>query len=152
MSPTESAPSQTGRVAVFKFLCESIGQQDTCNGRDTSLAGFMIEFQIFDDDGMLVDTITVTLGENANGEGNTGGGSQGRIVSDPLPIGTYTVCEVPFAFNDEGDRVPLDAEPRPEAGNGGSTGGQQEQTGENCITVTITAGTAELKFLDESSR
>ena len=151
-APDATNPSETGLVAIFKTLCDSIGQQDTCNGRDTSLDGYMIDFEIFagtDTTGTPVEIVTVTLSENANGEGNTGNGSQGRALSGELPIGTYTVCEVEFAYNAGGDMVPLDAQPRPEAGNGGSTGGQQTQSGDNCITVTLTAGTAELKFLDE---
>ncbi len=149
---TDGNPSETGNIAVFKFLCEDIGQQDTCNGRDTSLAGFTIDFQIFAGEGTegdLVETVTVTLGENAGGGGNTGGGSQGRIVSGDLPVGTFTVCEVEVAIGPNGEEVPLEAFPRPTAGEGGSTGGtNQEQLGENCIVVDLTPGTAELKFLD----
>lgn len=143
----------TGSIAVFKTMCESIGQQDTCNGRDTSLDGWMVDFEIYAGEGTegeLVETITVTLGENAEGEGNTGDGSQGRIVSGELEAGTYTVCEVPVAYNDAGDEVSLDAVPRPEAGDGGSTGGGQDLLeGTDCVVVEVTAsGTAEVKFLD----
>lgn len=145
-------PSETGTISVFKTLVNDIGQQDTPQNRDTSLAGFEIDFLVFAGEtntGTPVDTITVTLGENANGEGNVGNGSEGRATSTELPVGTFTVCEVEVARGPNGEMVPLDAEPRPEAGNGGSTGGQQEQTFENCITVEITAGNAELQFLDE---
>ena len=150
----DGGPSDDGEIAVFKTLCDDIGQQDTCMGRDTSLDGFEIDFLVFegeDNTGPLVQTITVTLGENENGGGNLGNGSMGRAVGEPLPAGdTFTVCEVEEARNPEtGEVVLLDAEPRPEAGNGGSTGGQQTQFGENCITVELTDGTAELKFLDE---
>ncbi len=146
-------PSETGTISVFKTLVNDIGQQDTPQNRDTSLAGFEIDFLVFAGEtntGTPVDTITVTLGENANGGGNVGNGSEGRATSTELPVGTFTVCEVEVARGPNGEQVPLDAEPRPEAGNGGSTGGQQqEQTFENCITVEITAGNAELQFLDE---
>ncbi len=145
-------PSETGTISVFKTLVDDIGQQDTPMGRDTSLAGFEIDFLVFAGEtntGTPVDTITVTLGENANGEGNVGNGSEGRATSIELEVGTFTVCEVEVARGPNGEEVLLDAEPRPEAGNGGSTGGQQEQTFENCITVEITAGNAELQFLDE---
>lgn len=144
--------AETGQIAVFKTLCETIGQQDTCNGRDDLLAGYMVDFNIYAGTGTgsePVETVTVTLGENAGGGGNTGAGSQGRIVSSELPLGTYTVCEVEVAYNSEGDEVFLEAFPRPTASQGGSTGGtNQEQFGEDCILVELTPGTAELKFLD----
>jgi uncharacterized repeat protein (TIGR01451 family) len=142
--------ADTGNIAVFKMLCDSIGQQDTCNGRDTSLDGYTIDFQVFagadTNTGTPIETITVTLSENAEGQGNTGNGSQGRSVSGDLLIGTYTVCEVEVATSPDGQTtVPLDAEPRPDESTGGAN---QQEFGGNCITVTITAGTAELKFLD----
>jgi prealbumin domain-containing protein len=142
-----------GTIAIFKTMCASIGQQDTCNGRDTSLAGYHIDYTITDTaTQQLVTTITVTLGENAGGGGNTGGGSQGRIESDPLPVAQYKVCEAPdgapIAYLEGEEDVLLDALPRPESGNGGSTGGPQTQEGD-CIVVTITTGTSELKFLDQ---
>jgi hypothetical protein len=148
---------ESGLIGIFKTMCESIGQQDTCNGRDTSLDGYMIDFEIragAGADGELIETATVTLNENAEGEGNTGNGSQGRVLSGDLEPGTYTVCEIPVAYLlDEGgnviDEVDLEAVPRPEAGNGGSTGGNQEQIpGTDCVVVEVTAGTAEVKFLD----
>jgi len=145
-----------GQIAVFKTVCESIGQQDTCNGRDTSLDDHLVDFDIYagtGTEGQLVETVSVTLGENAGGGGNVGDGSQGRIVSGELAPGTYTVCEIPVAYLLEGDQVihtvDLDAIPRPEPGNGGSTGGQQTQFGDDCVVVEVTAsGTAEVKFLD----
>lgn len=70
--------------------------------------------------------ITVTLGENADGGGNTGSGSQGRSVGAPAT----------------GEEVQLDSETWP----GGSSGGaNQQQFGDDCITVELTPGTAELK-------
>ena len=141
-----------GTIAIFKTMCESIGQQDTCNGRDDSLEGYHIDYSVTNTETQAETTITVTLGENAGGGGNTGGGSQGRIESDPLPVGTYRVCEAPedapIAYLEGEDDVPLDALPRPESGNGGSTGGPQTQDGD-CIVVTITTGTSELKFLNQ---
>lgn len=144
---------ETGQIAIFKTMCESIGEQDVCNGRDTSLDGWMVDFDIYAGDtpeGDPMDTVTVTLGLNANGEGNLGNGSQGRILSGDLEVGTYTVCEIPVAYDGEGNEVNLDAVPRPEAGNGGSTGGGQDQIdGTDCVVVEVTAsGTAEVKFLD----
>ncbi len=149
----ECNPSETGKIAIFKFMCIDIGQQDTCNGRDTSLDGYSIDFLVHpgDDNSQApVETITVTLSENHLGEGNTGNGSQGRSEGGLLPVGTYTVCEIPIAYKEGKDDVPLSVTPRPEASNGGSTGGtNQTQYGTDCITVEMTPGTAELKFLDQ---
>ena len=151
--PASAGEAPVGTIAIFKTMCASIGQQDTCNGRDTSLEGYHIDYTVTNTaTQQLVTTITVTLGENAGGGGNTGGGSQGRIESDPLPVATYRVCEAPeaapIAYLEGEDDVPLDALPRPEPGNGGSTGGPQTQDG-NCIVVTITTGKSELKFLNQ---
>lgn len=148
--PTAAGEVASGTIAIFKTMCESIGKQDVCNGRDTSLDGWHIDYTVQNDEDEVVQTITVTLGENAQDTGNTGGGSQGRNEGEPLPVGTYLVCEIPVAYNDADprDEVPLDVLPRPEPGNGGSSGGAQEQIG-SCILVTITTGTSELKFLDQ---
>ncbi|MDA8219727.1 MAG: hypothetical protein M0Z94_19180 [Dehalococcoidales bacterium] len=154
-TPTDSpgdTPSEHGNIAVFKFICDQIGQQDTCNGRDTSLDDYMVDFEVHQGStagGEVVQTITVTLNENAQGQGNTGNGSQGRAEGGALDVGTYTVCEIPFAYKGQ-ERVPLFVEPRPDAGAGGSSGGtNQEQVGSDCIKVQLTPGTAELKFLDQ---
>ena len=154
MPALAGAEASKGSIAIFKTMCDSIGKQDVCNGRDTSLDGYSIDYTVQEGDaqGALVQTITVTLGDNAGGGGNTGGGSQGRAEGEPLPVGTYLVCEAPhpnpFAYKTGEDNVPLDALPRPEPGNGGSTGGAQLEE-DNCILVTITTGTSELKFLDQ---
>ena len=144
--------AEDGQIAIFKTMCESIGEQNVCNGRDTSLDGYMIDFEIYAGTGTggeLVETATVTLSENAEGQGNTGNGSQGRILSGDLAEGTYTVCEVPVAYMEGAEDVPLEVVPRPESGNGGSTGGNQTLFGDNCIVVEVKAsGTAEVKFLD----
>ncbi|MEP6680797.1 MAG: SpaA isopeptide-forming pilin-related protein [Chloroflexota bacterium] len=148
--------TDTGTIAIFKDMCNNFGQQDTCNGRDSSLDGWHIDYTVQPSNGQggwdaSIQTITVTLGENAGGGGNTGGGSQGRAEGTPVAPETYLVCEVPEAYNDAAppDTVPLDALPRPESGNGGSSGGPQLQVGDNCIQVTTTTGTSELKFLDQ---
>ncbi len=142
-----------GNIAIFKFICDRVGDQDVCNGRDTSLGDYKVDFKVHsgdNDQGSVVQTITVTISDNQNGQGNTGNASQGRSVGDPLDSGTYTVCEIPIAYNATGDRVPLDVEPRPTASNGGSSGGtNQVQYGSNCITVDLNSGEAELKYLDK---
>jgi hypothetical protein len=141
-------------VKIDKTMCESIGEQNVCNGRDTSLSGYSIDFEIYagdlrEVDGELVEVVTVVLGENENGEGNLGGGSQGFKLSSELEPGTYTVCEIPVAYTDT-DEVDLEGFPRPEPGNGGSSGGQQEQIeGTDCIVVELTSGgRAVVQFLD----
>ncbi len=142
-----------GNIAVFKFICDKVGDQDVCNGRDISLGDYKVDFKVHsgdNDQGPVVQTITVTISDNQNGQGNTGNASQGRSVGDPLDGGTYTVCEIPIAYNATGDRVPLEVEPRPEASNGGSSGGtNQKQYGSNCISVDLNSGEAELKYLDK---
>ena len=155
-TPTGTGTSETGNIAVFKTMCKEIGQQDSCmKGPDTSLEGYKIDFEVHEGGsatGTIVETITVTLGDNAGGEGNTGNGAMGRALGSALPLGSYTVCEIPVAYKGSGaDRieVPLQGYPRPPAGGGGSTGGtNQEQVGDLCIKVDLTPGTAELKFLD----
>ena len=155
-SPTLAGQTSNGNIAIFKTMCDSIGKQDVCNGRDTSLEGYSIDYTVQPwvggSAGATVQTITVILGENAGGGGNTGGGSQGRSEGAALPTGTYLVCEAPhpnpFAYKDGEDNVLLSALPRPEPGNGGSTGGAQIEQ-DNCILVTITSGTSELKWLDQ---
>ena len=116
-----AAQTSQGTIAIFKTMCQNIGKQDVCNGRDDSLDGYHI----------VVQTIVVTLGENAQGGGNPGGGSQGRAEGDPIDPGTYVVCEEPHpnpvAYLDL-DEVPLQAFPRPEPGNGGSSGGPRPTT------------------------
>jgi hypothetical protein len=157
-------PSACGEIAIFKFMCEEIGSRNTCNGRVTSLAGYDVDFSVEAadvpgnsaevPDGL--ETITVTLGLNANENGNTGNGSQGREVAGPYPLGTYLVCEVPVAYNADGDEVDLVGEARPTAGDGGSTGGSRQEAidpdgegqGTDCIQVELTPGRAELKFVD----
>jgi hypothetical protein len=145
---------EQGEIAVFKTMCDSIGQQDTRNGRDTSLDGWHIDFTvqpvIEDVPGAVVQTIVITLGENDQDGGNVGGGSMGRNTGDPLATGEYLVCEIPTAYNDEDppDEVPLSVLPRPDASGGGSTGGSQHQVGD-CIQLTLGTGTEEVKFLDQ---
>jgi hypothetical protein len=69
--PAVLAPGS--RIAVIKRLCQSIGSNGTCNGRDTSLDGYSIAFNYNlgttptdPPDG----TVTVTLQD--------GDGSQGK--------------------------------------------------------------------------
>jgi uncharacterized repeat protein (TIGR01451 family) len=148
--------TDTGTIAIFKTMCDNFGKQDTCNGRDDSLDKWHIDYTVQPSNGdggwsSSIQTITVTLGQNAGDGGNTGGGSQGRAEGAPVAPNTYLVCEIQVAYNDADprDEVPLDALPRPEPGNGGSSGGPQLQLGDNCISATTTTGTSELKFLDQ---
>jgi hypothetical protein len=104
-APPELIRPAHPRVAIFKGICDSIGQQNTCNGRDTSLDGYTIDFYLYegvpteDDDDDRLETITVTLRE--------GNGSQGRELSDYLEEDTlYTVCEIPLAHPPAGSGTP----------------------------------------------
>lgn len=135
-------------IAIFKQMCASIGQQNVCNGRDTSLNGYHIDYDVFDEEGDLIDTITVTLGLNAGGGGNVGAGSQGRSTDEAFDSNTtYLVCEVEVAYLGE-DEVPLVVTPRPDLSTGGTN---QNRLGEDdrCIETDLTDGAAELKFLDQ---
>ncbi|MBA2264295.1 MAG: hypothetical protein H0W10_06520, partial [Chloroflexi bacterium] len=93
---TTSESIADGTIAVFKQMCASIGAQNTCNGRDTSLSGYHIDFTVQSTTvvegtvtpGPIIHTITVTLGDNAGGGGNPGDGSQGRSIDEPFDIGT----------------------------------------------------------------
>ncbi len=151
---TTSPSIADGTIAVFKQMCASIGAQNTCNGRDTSLSGYHIDFTVQSTTvvegtvtpGPIIHTITVTLGDNAGGGGNLGNGSQGRSIAEPFDIGTYLVCEVERAYKAGAADVLLDAVPRPNDSSGGSN--QFSPFEDRCIMVTLTGGKAELKFLD----
>ena len=139
-------------IAIFKQMCQSIGAQNTCNGRDTSLNNYNIDYEVFNEganpnEDEPIHTITVTLGDNAGDGGNLGNGSQGRSTGESFDSGTtYLVCEVEVAYLGA-DTVPLDATPRPDQSTGGAN--QSEEFGDRCIEVTLTGGAAELKFLDQ---
>lgn len=140
-------PKDTGRIAIHKTVCEDIGQQNTCKGRDKTHNDEGVDFAIYEGDSVTPEsTPIVVLGDNHLGNGNMGAGSQGRIVSEPLPTGTYTVCEVDDDFT---------STPRPPAGGGGSTGGVNQEPGSvegntQCITVELNSGQAQLKFLNQA--
>ena len=84
----------------------TIGSNHTCNGRDTSLDGYVVNFQVFKGDsasGAVLETIPVTLGLNDQSQGHTGDGSQGRNsgaldYTAASPSNVFTVCEVPVAI------------------------------------------------------
>jgi len=90
-------------VAVIKRICNSFGPDTTCDGRDTSLDGYSVDFNVFRGRTPIEpgeepdDVVTVTL-EQADG-------SQGKSVSDELVGTTYTVCEVPLATSPDGESV-----------------------------------------------
>lgn len=144
--------ADVGQISITKTLCVTIGDQDTCNGRDSSLSGYNIDFQVHSGTtatGPVVQTITVTMGLNAEEGGNTGGGSQGDETGAALPFGDYVVCEIPRAYKAGSPDVFLNALPRPDASGGGSTGGSQHQVAEDCIGFTLASGDEQLKFLDQ---
>ena len=150
-----AAGADVGTFAIFKTMCQNIGQQDTCNGRDDSLVDYHIDFTVDPVDANgdpregQSEIITVTLGDNDGDGGNLGGGSQGRKQGGDLQPGFYLVCEIPIAYKDGEDDVPLAVLPRPDASGGGSTGGSQAQFGDACVLVNLGTGTEEVKFLDQ---
>ena len=152
-----AAGAGVGTIAIFKDMCQDIGQQDTCKGRDTSLADYHIDFTVdpVTETGApregQSELIVVTLGDNDGDGGNLGNGSQGRKLGGELALGYYLVCEIPVAYLEGEDDVELDVLPRPDAGGGGSTGGSQAQFDETCILVNLGTGTNEVKFLDLAS-
>ena len=84
--------AQGSAIAVIKRVCESFGQDNACNGRDTSLDGYSIDFEFFrgrEPEKNPEPGLTVTLDQ--------GSGSKGKDVSGELTGSTYTVCEVPVA-------------------------------------------------------
>jgi hypothetical protein len=112
-------------ITIRKQVCNSIGQQNTCNGNNNALNGQTINFTVTPA-GPTNGTIGVLIGNNANGTTTTDGFTTGD---------TFVVCEnVPSGF------VSI---PRPE----NSTGGQQTASG-NCITVTLGPGNNVLNFLN----
>lgn len=147
------AHAQEPSITVRKILVQNVGQQDTPQNRDTSLSGYRITFEVFAGAtaaGTAIDNITVTLNQNAQGQGDQGNGSQGTTTSDfTLTAGqVYTVCEIPLASTGTME-VPLTVAPRPTASQGGSTGGQQTQLGTNCITFTQGPGNTVVNFLNQ---
>ncbi len=112
-------------ITIRKQVCNSIGQQNTCNGNNNALNGQTIDFTVTPA-GPTNGTIGVLIGNNANGTTRTDGFATGA---------TFVVCEnVPSGFV---------STPRPE----NSTGGQQTASG-NCITVTLGPGNNVLNFLN----
>jgi hypothetical protein len=100
------------------------------------MAGWHVDFKIYngmtDDVGSLMSRMQVTLDQ--------GGGSEGHATTDLLVIGTYTVCEVEIAYRGNAANE-LVADPMP-------TGTNQRLFNDECITVNLTPGIAQLTFRD----
>jgi hypothetical protein len=138
------APPTQGTITADKTMCVAFGVNNTCDEKDITLSGYSIDFQVRAgadnvDGADVVQTITVVL--------TLAGGAQGHETGALLDPGTYTVCEVPIAKKTGQSDLDLDVAPRPEAGNGGSSGGQQTVSGD-CINVVVTTGNSQVKFLD----
>jgi hypothetical protein len=143
-------PEQEGHIEIHKWLCEEVADSTAlaCFGPpDTSLAGWMIDFEVYagtDTTAAPIGTITVTLGDNEQGQGNLGGGALGINVGGPFTAGeTYTVCEVPVAYDGDNNTVDLLAYPRP-------AGAAQSHAPGDCIQIDpLVPGRTVLTFLDE---
>lgn len=138
---TMAQASQTSRITVDKAVCDSIGQQNTCNGRINNLEGQTITFSVFDATGTppmtpsgqltFVNNINVVIGPQGNG-------SQGSTTTDNIYVTgrEYLVCEaVPAGY---------DTLPRPDQSTGGST---QSREGD-CIRFTAVSGNNVLQFIN----
>ncbi len=122
------------RITVNKDFCQSIGQQNTCNGR-LAFNGGSVNFNVFagTTQGTLLTTINVPINQSGN--------SNGSKTTDDIFISNtvVTVCEiVPAGFR---------STPRPENSTGGST---QTASG-NCITGTLVPGNNNFAFLNTQS-
>jgi hypothetical protein len=129
------------KLTVDKAVCDNVGERDTCNGANESLAGQTIEFSVTNitaDPVVTQVSIFVTINQGNDGKSTSGT----TTVDSDFPAGTSVrVCEVdvPIGF---------DSIPRP----GDSTGGQQTTGGpgfEDCIIATIGPGNNVFKFIND---
>ena len=133
------AQEETASITVKKYVCDSVGEQNTCNGRIYNLDGQTIDFNVYDVTGLepmtprdqagnSLETIGVTIRE---GNGSQGSQRQGGYTTG----NTYLVCEVvPPGY------ISL---PRPDE----TTGGQQTREGD-CIRFKAGPGNNVLFFIN----
>jgi hypothetical protein len=131
-----------GFIDINKSFCDTIGQQNTCNGKPTNPIPDSVTFVVCAYDGTNTDctgqatleTIVVTM-STANG---TSGSQQSTT---DFAAGTYIVCE-------QGNPLGYTAFPRPDL----STGGSFQSASQFCIKATLSinssSGNAQLQFLD----
>ena len=131
--------SMAQRLTVDKAVCDNIGQQDTCNGPNPSLAGQTLEFTVTN---VTTSTAQASIFVTIN-QGNDAKATSGTTtVNSTVPVGdTVRICEIntPMGF---------DSVPRP----GDSTGGQQSAGGpgfEDCIVATVNNGNNVFKFIND---
>lgn len=132
----QTAPS----ITVDKDVCDDIGQQDTCDGRNAELSGETIKFTVTNISTNLDgDPIFVKIDKGNDRDNKSTSGT--TTVTSEFAAGTRVrVCECAVAG--------FDAVPRP----GDSTGGQQEAGGlgfEDCIIATLNNGNNVFKFLND---
>jgi len=133
--------AQTGDLTIKKITCASeanITDNNTCDKRLRDQQGKVFSFTVTAAAGSPLpptSQIDVVIGQS-------GDGSEGDTTTPGFAAGTFTVCEN-FTLG-------FKAIPRPESGNGGSTGGgQTNPPGTNCIQVTTSgSGNAVLKFFN----
>lgn len=141
LSQNTMAQSDVSRITIDKYVCDSIGDQNTCNGRINNLEGQTITFSVYNATGTppftppaqltLVNTIDVVIGPQGNG-------SQGSTTTDNIYVtgNEYLVCEtVPSGY---------DTLPRPDQ----STGGSNQTREGDCIRFTAVSGNNVLQFIN----
>jgi hypothetical protein len=137
-SANASAQQQNSRITVNKLVCNAVGEQNTCNGRNYSLMAQTVPFLVYLGDSVPINTAPVPGSQidTVNVKIDLANGSQGAQTNEGFTPGVqYLVCEnVPTNF---------DTLPRPDQ----STGGQQTREGD-CIRFTAVPGNNVLSFIN----
>jgi len=138
--------SQVTKITVEKLVCDSIGDQNTCNGRISNLNGVTVEFIVYDVTGIAPNTPRESLTPLAPASGGViavpigaqGNGSQGTTTTDNIYTtgNDYLVCEnVPNLY---------DTLPRPDA----TTGGANQTSEGDCIRFNALPGNNKCQFIN----
>lgn len=138
--------NQVTKITVEKLVCDSIGANNTCNGRIDNLNGQTVEFIVYDVTGIAPNTPRESLTPLAPASGGViavpigaqGNGSQGSTTTDNIYTtgNDYLVCEnVPDNY---------DTLPRPDE----TTGGANQTREGDCIRFTAVPGNNKLQFIN----
>ena len=136
ISSTDVKAQAPARITIKKDVCDSIGQNNNCNGNNTALKDRRLEFTVQSGasaTGTFRDSVFVTI--------NLGGGSNGQTTTgDTFFEGeTIRVCEAPVSG--------FDSLPQPEPGTGSTGGGSQTADGD-CIIAVLGPGNNVLQFIN----